>query len=142
MKRLFRISFVLAIAVLVMLAGLLLGTRTATAASTNGTVQIDNQAQFVSLAQINVQIKFKCSAPYPGELLVSAKQTPQQSSNGIGAQGATSATANCDGNPHSIAVSVPNNFGGAWSLGSGTAEVILEVGSNNFFDAGPINIVQ
>src|SRR5260221_14162864 len=102
MQRFLRASVVLAIAVLVMLAGLMLGTNTATAASTTSQLSIEDQAQFINPLFINVQVDVKCSGG-TGTVTVSVTQTAAQSSNGVGDSGTGVGKVNCNGNEQKLA---------------------------------------
>src|SRR5260221_13846365 len=138
MQRFLRASVVLAIAVLVMLAGLMLGTNTATAATTSQP-SIEEQAQFINPLLINVQVDVKCSGG-TGTVTVSVTQTAAQSSNGVGDSGTGVGKVNCNGNEQKLAVTVPGS-GGLWNLGSATAQASLTAPSGPAFDEKTINIV-
>ncbi len=139
MQRFLRASVVLAIAVLVMLAGLMLGTNTATAASTTSQLSIEDQAQFINPLFINVQVDVKCSGG-TGTVTVSVTQTAAQSSNGVGDSGTGVGKVNCNGNEQKLAVTIPGS-GGLWNLGSATAQASLTAPSGPAFDEKTINIV-
>jgi hypothetical protein len=138
MKQSLRTSFIIAIAVLVMVAGVALSTRTAEAAPTNQ-LSIDYQAQLVSMNVIDVQVEHKCYGGLGGSLVVQVQQT----SNGITQNSATTVGVNCDGHPSRATVELigPN----PWSLGPATAQATLFLPwnpSGNATDMRTINIVQ
>ena len=140
MKRLLGISVVLTMAILVMLAGLMLGTRTATAASTNNQLSIEENAQFVNVTVIDVQVDVKCSGG-TGNVDVGVTQTPAQSSNGVGASSKGTSSVNCDGNEQKLSVEVSVTSGN-FSLGRATAQAFLFPPSGSAFDIKQINIIQ
>ena len=143
MKRLLRTSVVLAVAVLVMIVGLVFSTGTVAADTPTSTMNINNQAQlYLFLPGVNgigVQVAYKCSGG-SGVLNVSATQTPQQSGSGVGASGSQGSSVLCDGDPHTVSETILGT--GTWNLGSATATATLTAPSGNVTQTRSINIVQ
>jgi hypothetical protein len=74
---------------------------------------------------LEAQVTFQCSGG-TGHVFMQVTQTAAQSSNGLGAGGTQAAeTANCDGSPHKLSVTITRTSGGRFDIGNATAHAQL-----------------
>jgi hypothetical protein len=116
------------LAALVML-GLALALTTAgigSSAASPASISIASKAYvYNSGLRLEAQVTFQCSGG-TGHVFMQVNQTAAQSSNGQGAGGTQFVeTANCDGSPHKLSVTIARTTGGLFDIGKATAHAQL-----------------
>jgi hypothetical protein len=134
--------YVTRLAALVVLGlALALVTGAGSPAATGSSVSIAPKASVYDVGIfVEIQLTFTCSGGF-GSVDVTVTQTAAQSSNGTAATGSSflGETANCDGSPHKLNVSV---FGGLFDIGKATASATLTAPSGIATTTRTISIVS
>jgi hypothetical protein len=99
---------------------------TGSSAATPSSISIAPKAYvYDSGLLLEAQVTFQCSGGI-GHVFMQVTQTAAQSSNGLGAGGSQFVeTANCDGSPHKLSVTVARSSGGRFDIGKATAHAQL-----------------
>jgi hypothetical protein len=75
--------------------------------------------------RLEAQVTIQCTGGI-GNVFMQVTQTAAQSSNGLGASGSQFVeTANCDGSPHKLDVTIARTSGGLFDIGTATAHAQL-----------------
>jgi hypothetical protein len=99
---------------------------TGSSAASSSSISISPKAYvYNSGLRLEAGVTFQCSGGI-GHVFMQVSQTAAQSSNGQGAGGTQFVeTANCDGSPHKLSVTIAKTTGGLFDIGKATAHAQL-----------------
>src|SRR5437868_4219670 len=99
---------------------------TGSSAASSSSISIAPKAYVYNVGtRLEAQVTFQCSGG-TGSVFMQVSQTAAQSSNGQGASGTQFfETANCDGSPHKLSVTIARTSGGLFDIGKATAHAQL-----------------
>ena len=148
MERLFIASrhYVTRLAALVVLGlALALVTGAGSPAATGSSVSIAPKAYVYDFGfLLETQLTIQCTGG-PGSVAMTVTQSAAQSSNGQGASGSAITffeSANCDGSPHKLDVTVIDRSSGKFDIGKATASATLTAPSGTATATRTIDIVS
>jgi hypothetical protein len=147
MKRLVSLSrrrVVCPTALVVLGMALALAAGSGSGAATASSVSIAPKAYVLQLgATVATELTIQCDGG-TGSVQVTVTQTAAQSSNGQGASGTSTPmeSANCDGSPHKLSVTVVRSGSGFFDIGKAKASATLIALSGTATDTRLIDIVS
>jgi hypothetical protein len=131
-------------ALVVLGMALALAAGSGSGAATASSVSIAPKAYVFQLGgTLGMELTIQCDGG-TGSAQVTVTQTAAQSSNGQGASGTSNPleSANCDGRPHKLSVTVIRNMGGFFDIGKAEASATLIAPSGTATDTREIDIVS